>query len=158
LTVQEKIKEIGVRRWQEKLSFTVVRNPWDKVVSHYHYRVQTNQTNLKTNPVAFRDWVLLTYRDKNPSYYDRPKMFMPQVNWLSDADGEIPVDHICRFEKLNEDFGAVCQKLGKVVHLPHVKSSKRTHYSDYYDEETSEVVANWFREDLEVFGYRFSDS
>jgi hypothetical protein len=33
LTVQEKIKEIGVRRWQEKLSFTVVRNPWDKVVS-----------------------------------------------------------------------------------------------------------------------------
>jgi len=34
-TALEKISEIGHINWTMKHSFTVIRNPWDKVVSHY---------------------------------------------------------------------------------------------------------------------------
>ena len=154
-TALEKINELGRRRWENKYTFTVIRNPWDRVVSHYHYRVQTNQTELGTNTLDFREWVQLTYGSKDSFYYDNPKMFMPQLEWISDHQGNILVDHICRFERLNDDFSSVCAKLRKSVTLPHVKASKRGNYRDYYDDDTFDIVAKWFRKDIENFGYQF---
>lgn len=151
----EKIAEVGIEQWERKLTFAVIRNPWDKVVSHYHYRVQTNQTGMADHRTDFKEWVLLAYRDQDPLYYDKPKMFMPQSDWVSDAEGKILVDRICRFERLSEDFSDICKQLGKDVTLPHLKSSKRGHYRDYFDAETAAVVASWFRKDLENFNYSF---
>ena len=56
-TALEKIARMGRTQWDRRFSFTVIRNPWDKVVSHYHFRVQTNQTNLADNPIQFNEWV-----------------------------------------------------------------------------------------------------
>ncbi|WP_156819989.1 sulfotransferase family 2 domain-containing protein [Synechococcus sp. PCC 7336] len=155
-TALEKIQKIGRSQWNKKFTFTVVRNPWDKVVSHYHYRVQTNQTNLGVEPIEFREWVKLSYRDKDPFYYDMPKMFMPQSDWISDNDGTILVNFVCRFENLQNDFEKVCKSLKRKAELPHLKSSKRKkHYKDYYDEETIEIVRSSFSKDIKNFGYRF---
>lgn len=156
-TALEKIEEIGQGNWSSKLTFTVIRNPWDKVVSHYHYRVQTNQTNLRDKPIAFKKWVQRTYGNQDPFYYDNPKMFMPQIDWISDKTGNILVDKIVRFENLDNEFIEVMKILGKNVTLPHVKSSKRRKYVDYYDEETVTIIQNWFRQDIKHFGYEFNE-
>jgi len=152
-TAREKIKEIGHQQWKNSFTFTVIRNPWDKVVSHYHWRVQTNQTDLGVKPVEFRDWVRLTYGDKDSFYYDKPMMFMPQADWITDQVGGILVNYICRFENINHDFNYVCRKLGKTVSLPHTKASEHDHYKVYYDKETIEIVARWFKEDIKRFSY-----
>lgn len=154
-TALEKIREIGERRWNKKHTFTVIRNPWDKVVSHYHYRVQTNQTSLRDQSISFRDWVLRSYKHKDPKYYDTPKMFMPQIEWISDQNQHILVDRICRFENLAPDFQQLCEHIGKVVELPHLKVSKRIHYREYYDKETEEVIAECFDKDIRQFEYQF---
>jgi hypothetical protein len=155
-TALEKRKELGLRQWEKKFKFAVIRNPWDKVVSHYHYRVQTNQTNLGNEPPGFQKWVRLTYGCQDSIYYDKPKMFMPQWKWLSDCHGKLIVDHICRFENLADDFRGVCQKIGKdPINLPHLKASKRGSYRDYYDDPTAKIVKNWFRLDIEKFEYQF---
>ena len=65
-TALEKIGEIGRQQWENRFTFTVIRNPWDKVVSHYHFRVQTNQTNLGIRRIGFKDWIRLAYGDKDP--------------------------------------------------------------------------------------------
>ena len=154
-TALRKIEEIGYEHWKKKFTFAVVRNPWDKVVSHYHYRVQTDQTNLGTSPVGFTDWVRLSYGQKDPLYYDKPIMFMPQSDWVSDHDGKILINFVCHFENLNDDFSYVAKELGISVNLPHLKSSKHGHYSDCYNEESRDIVANWFKKDIENFGYSF---
>jgi chondroitin 4-sulfotransferase 11 len=154
-TALEKIAEVGQQKWDNSYTFAFVRNPWDKVVSHYHYRVLKNQTNLGTHPIDFREWVQLTYGQKNPQYYDQPKMFKPQSAWVANKDGVILVDFIGRFENLNEDFNTICQAIGKKVTLPHVKPSKRGNYRSYYDDVTTEIVAQWFRKDIDMFGYSF---
>ena len=154
-TAQEKRTELGAKLWQKKFKFTVVRNPWDKVVSHYHYRVQTNQTKLGESPIPFPEWVCRSYGKHDPTYYDKPKMFMPQLDWLSDADGTVMVDFVARFENLQQDFETICQRLNRTAQLPQLRKSQHSDYRKYYDEESKTVVANSFLKDITHFGYRY---
>ena len=155
-TALEKIKEIGPYRWDKKLSFTVVRNPWDKVVSHYHYRVQTNQTGMGDGHIGFNEWVKKAYGEKDRRYYDHPRMFLPQIDWISDQRGRILVDRILRFEKLTDDFNSLAHELKIVTRLPHVKkSNRRRDLRHYYDHESISIICEYFSSDISVFGYKF---
>jgi hypothetical protein len=154
-TALEKIDLLGRLKWGSLYTFAFVRNPWDKVVSHYRYRIKTNQTNLGINTIDFKRWVSLSHREKNHLYYDNPKMFMPQMEWISDRHGEISVDFVGRFENLNEDFQYICAEIGRKAILPHIKSSKHRHYQDYYDNPTKDIVAEWFQKDIQKFNYQF---
>jgi hypothetical protein len=156
VTAAECINVLGHDRWDSIYSFSFVRNPWDKVVSHYHHRVRTNQTGLGENPLEFDDWVRLSYGENDPRYYDKPVMFMPQVDWLVDGQGNTVVSYVGRFESLQRDFDEICTRLGLVKKkLPSVRKSERTGYRDYYEPQTRQIVANWFEKDLDAFGYSF---
>ena len=121
---------MGEERWNKKFSFAFVRNPWDKVVSHFTYRLRTNQTNLAQEAVEFQEWVRLSYLDKNKMYYDNPKMFMPQMDWISDKNGKVLVNFVGRFENFESDFDEVCSKLNFSASLPHLKKSNRMNYKE----------------------------
>jgi hypothetical protein len=154
-TALEKMREVGPEQWERSFTFTVVRNPWDKVASHYHYRVMTNQTGLGLNPIGLPAWVKRAYRERDPFYFDKPRMFMPQIRWIADDSGRILVDRIARFETLQQDFADICSRIGRDASLPHLKRSVRGDYRQYYDDESVEIIANWFREDIERFDYQF---
>jgi chondroitin 4-sulfotransferase 11 len=154
-TALEILDVVGEKRWKDRFSFAFIRNPWDKVASHYHYRVKTNQTGLGSNPLSFKDWVRLTYGEQALPYYDKPKMFMPQVDWVADENDRILVDYIGRFENLQQDFQYCCNQIGVVASLPHLKPSERGDYRRYYDDATAEIVRNWFAKDVAAFGYSF---
>ena len=154
-TALELRKELGRRNWQRQFSFAFVRNPWDKVASHYRYRVKTNQTGLGTNPLPFKEWVRRSYGENDPRFYDQPKMFMPQLDWISDEHGAVIVDFVGRFERIAEDFAVVCEKLGRHAELPHLKETTRSDYRRLYDDETAAIVGRWFLKDIDYFHYSF---
>lgn len=80
---------------------------------------------------------------------------MLQVDWITDADGRVLVDFIGRFEVLQEDFWAVCERLGVRARLPHVKSTNKRDYRSYYNDEAIETIARCFVRDIDRFGYEF---
>ena len=93
LTAKEIIDIVGQTKWDKAFKFTFVRNPWAKVVSHYLYRIKTNQTSMSDKNISFSDWVKVTYGEcKDPLFYDIPKMFQPQVEWLINKHGKIDID------------------------------------------------------------------
>ena len=154
-TALEKYHQLGAAAWDRKFTFTMVRNPWDKVVSHYHYRMRTNQTGLGDNPVPFDEWLQRVYVDRDPVYFDQPRMFMPQKQWLVNESGELLVEFIGRFENLQQDFDRICQRLQVEASLGHAKPSSRGSYRDYYNAQSEALVRKMFAEDIELFGYRF---
>lgn len=155
-TALQKISELGLAEWQRRLTFCVVRNPWDKVLSHYYWRVRTNQTELGSRPISFSSWVYASYGNQDPFYYDKPMMFMPQLDWISDRHDKVLVKKILRFERLAEDFGEICDLIGRAdLQFPHLKPTDHDHYRIYYDDATRDIVANWFRKDIKVFAYSF---
>ena len=154
-TAIEKIRKMGRKRWNSRFTFAVVRNPWDKVVSHYHYRVQTGQTGMGDKHISFPEWVKRAYGAQDPRYYDKPRMFMPQIDWIADSKGNILVDKILHFENINKEFQEAMKTIGKDITLPHTKSSKRGDYREYYDQASIEIIRNWFQKDITAFSYQF---
>ncbi len=156
LTVRDVIARIGQEKWDTAYTFTLVRNPWDKVVSHYEYRRRRNKTGIASRNVSFSDWVKMTYGDiKNTFYYNNPKAFQPQVEWLKDNEGKITLDFIGKFESIITDFNQIKHVIGLDAELPHLNASRRASYQSYYDDESREIVARWFQEDISVFEYSF---
>lgn len=154
-TAAEKFEQLGAEAWAKKFTFTMVRNPWDKVVSHYHWRVKTNQTGIADQGLEFSEWVRRAFGDQDPRYHDDPRMFMPQRQWLVDRNDQMIVEFVGRFENLADDFEVIRRRLDLDATLGHAKPTTRDHYRTYYDSTTQELVERVYAEDLEEFGYSF---
>lgn len=153
---KEIIEKIGYHKWIECYKFSFVRNPWDKVVSHYFYRVKTNQCNMQSKKISFKDWVNITYgSEKDLFYYDNKKMFQSQSDWLKDSKGEISIDFIGKFENLNKDFKKIQDYIGIQGSLPHKNIGIKKDYRKMYDSKSFEIINNWFAEDIDKFNYSF---
>ncbi len=155
-TAMELRNIVGINNFNKIFKFCFVRNPWDKVVSEFCFRVLTCQNDL-TESSIFSDWVERTYSQQDPRYYDWPKMFMPQIDWITDENGKTIVDFVGRFENLQNDFNIICDKLYiKRIKLPHKNASRSdTSYRKFYDDETKKIIEKIFQKDIEFFSYKF---
>lgn len=156
LTAKEIIAKTGRQDWNTAYKFTFVRNPWDKVVSLYEYRYRKNKTEIASRGITFTQWLSLTHgQDPDPFYYQNIKSFQPQVEWLKDDEGNITTDFIGKFESIRTDFEKIKQAIGTKAELPHLNATDRSNYKDYYTDETREIVAAWYHEDIKFLGYTF---
>ncbi|WP_033315200.1 sulfotransferase family 2 domain-containing protein [Robiginitomaculum antarcticum] len=153
--------ELGHEKFAQDFVFSFVRNPWDRVVSHYYWRIKTNQTGLRDSPIAFSQWVEEAFHLRNPAYYDKPKMFRQQTEWLDGNSGfavHPDIDFIGRFEFLVKDIERLSKRIKTPLKqtLPHLKrSDRRRGYRYYYDDKTADLVAKAFAQDILVFNYTF---
>ena len=82
----------------------------------------------------------------------------PQLFHTEDENGEMLADFFIRTENIGEDLNAACSLIGipfKSIH--HRNKSTHKHYSEYYDDETRQIVAEKFAQDIEYFGYEFGE-
>lgn len=160
LPASEIIRRVGREAFDNSYSFAFVRNPWDKVYSHYRYNVKTNQFNMQTKPISFTDWVAACYGpEKDYYYYHRQIQYTDQITWLEDENGEQVVDFVGRFENLEQDFAHVCNELGIENNLQHLNKTihedGESEYRKVYTPETRDLIEKAYARDIEHFNYRF---
>ncbi len=134
--------------------FAFVRNPWARVASWYKNVLQ--DPIHRKNFGVDADCSLHNFLRHHGSIWG----LQSQLHWIRDSDGEIPLDFIGRHEQLQEHFQIVCERLGiDPISLPHlVKAIDSRPYESLYDEETRDLVADRYAEEIELFKYTFDPS
>jgi chondroitin 4-sulfotransferase 11 len=129
--------------------FTVSRNPWSRKVSSFFWENKNNKANL-TNK-NFKNFV------KNPHYRDRSHRYS-QFDFICDKDGKIKIDYVVKLENFEEDINTAFKKAKISFQKPkHHYKTKHKHYTEYYDDETKEIVAEKYAKDIEYFAYKFGE-
>jgi hypothetical protein len=152
--------------FEKYFKFSFVRNPWDLTISMYNYLWYSSEDwprtwrkrNAETSELSFSDWVKhIIFRSPSIRSIDvgnRGGSDGNQIDWISCEKNLI--NFIGRFENLQEDFNIVCDKIGiPQQELPHKNKTKHKHYTEYYDNETRQIVAEKYAKDIEYFGYEF---
>jgi hypothetical protein len=140
--------------WNSYFKFAFVRNPWDLLVSMYHYLKSHTATpgHQQRNP----DMHELIRR--SPDFDSYVRLYSLQLTDMSallcDDEREL-VDFVGRYERMEEDFASACRAIGIDIALPHVNRSEHAHYRDYYSAETKSIVSRLFARDIERFQYTF---
>lgn len=132
---------LGEETWRDYYKFSFERNPWDRQVSWYYYKAK----NRGRRP-SFDEFM----RDKRRAYVTNYDLYS--------QSGEIVLDFVGRYESLAEDFALVAERvgLGDGVRLPKVNVSEaHKGYRDFYTEATRRLVGDWYRREIEHFGYEF---
>jgi Sulfotransferase family len=135
---------VGEEIWRSYYKFTFERNPWDRQVSWYHYKTRNFNPGAKPSFASFNA--------------DRRRARV--VNWdLYTADGDIVMDFLGRYENLSDDFLRVLKNIGLAdkISLPKVNRSqvKAADYRTYYNDESREMIARWYRPEIIHFSYEF---
>jgi len=142
--------------WNDYFSFSVVRNPWDRMVSLYFYYKNNNEySNYKIKndiPSTFSDFIY-EFNEKKRNWYTI--FYQQQADWLYDDEQNLLVNQICRFENYKEDVEKIFKKLNIKKKLLHERRSVHEHYKTYYNEETINIVKNLFEKDIILFGYEY---
>lgn len=135
--------------WQCYFKFAVVREPFARFVS-----------------------ICGMLHRRNPGYVGRERMFMkralltrairaralvrPQTEFLVDADGQLALDRVIRYECLETSFAAICDELGIVAPAlaRHNAAASHPPLESLYDAELEAMVAHFYRRDFGRFDYR----
>jgi len=153
-------KEISPAKFERYYKFNVIKNNFYNSVSQLKYikkRKDLRDFLGMKDSDCFKKYLELIQK-KNHVQWEH------QSNFIFNENNDCMVDFIGRFENFKIDTQKIIDKIGisksffgffskSVPHLN--KSSKRKNYKYYYDNESIQIVQDFYRRDLELLNYNF---
>ncbi|MEX0331045.1 MAG: sulfotransferase family 2 domain-containing protein [Puniceicoccaceae bacterium] len=131
--------------------FCFVRDPFDHLVSIYHYIGQSpsHKYHAKASALNFGEFVKW-YVSQKP---------LRQCDFILNKEGtESLVDFFGKYENLDEDMRTIAKRLelsyGSIPFANRSVNRTKTATIDYYDDCSAREVVSYFEKDFEVLGYK----
>lgn len=148
--------------------FCIVRNPWSREVSKYKFLLNSKKNMLpktqnrrdliqefgSNDTITFEEYFRIREKFENVPYtwLHAVENFWPQLDYMT-IDGEVKTD-VLRFEHYDTDIKAYL-KIGK---LGKANDMKTGDWKEYYTDQTIQLVADLYPQDIEYFGFDFDTS
>jgi chondroitin 4-sulfotransferase 11 len=154
--------------------FTIVRNPWDRIVSAW--RMFLDKPWCRQDRHYTLPEFIATVTDESIPYRARYANREAQLRWertvenmrhhalpclhpyygVVDSQGNVAMDEVIDFGEIEEGLGRVVERLGLTPRrLPHENTTRHDHYRRYYDNETRAIIEASFAADIREFAFRF---
>jgi hypothetical protein len=140
---------VGRKVFDTYFKFAVERNPWDRQVSLYMHRSRQRGGD----GTGFS-------RDMSSPFY-RMMHHTRLANWQVYTIGDsVVADWVIRYDELSGSLPALAERAGLPA-VPQMNSlragyrDRGTHYSAHYTPAVRDLVARWYRPEIEAFGFQF---
>lgn len=144
LSAKQARKYYGEKIWNSYTKFSVIRNPWDRVVSMWATG-WWHQAELAKD-ASLEDFVRCLKPHSHETYDSL------HYNEILNED----MNYILRFENLQEDFSSMLENIGvQEIILPHQEMRVHKHYRELYSKKAELLVREIFENDILNYGYRF---
>ena len=154
--------------YDNKDTFIVVRDPYDRLLSEFFYKMNNKRKNKKRLNKKFLNRTVITWLLQFKENYQENQAghLIPQHEFLFDKNDKIVVDHVLRFDHLKEDFTELVKLypgyLGD-LELPEkaekgAKSGAHINIFnltvDDFDSDTKRLIEDVYAKDFEYFGFQ----
>ncbi|WP_166638701.1 sulfotransferase family 2 domain-containing protein [Paraglaciecola marina] len=146
-------KLVTNEQWDEYFKFSVIRNPFDRLVSRYFFKKYKNNEDVgKLSKDELRRDFEKVVRGQNFSI----------INTLS-LNKEVSMDYLIRYENLLDGIQYVCNRINVAFvpeAIPFFKSGirkKMIKSKDLYSDKLIDYVNKNYAEEMSLFGYEYLD-
>ena len=160
-----------INNYPDYCCFTVVRNPWDRLVSCYKDKI--HNFSEANNGRLFLGFKRYNQIFQVKAFY--PKMpfdqFVKTVSLIPDGLSDehfrsqtrligtprsLAVTKVAKLENINLDLADIFNNLNiSNIEIAKTNQTKPSEYRDYYNAHLQKIVARRYRSDIEMFKYSF---
>jgi hypothetical protein len=130
--------------WNSYYKFCVERNPWEKVLSHYHMAASRADGPLSLD-----------------QYFSKGRFPINYFRYTDPSGARIIVDRVVRYENLINDLAEVFSRLNLAfdgslgIRAKSDYRTDRTPYQSVFNDVQRSIVERVFAREIELHGYRF---
>ncbi len=133
-------------------TFTLVRNPWDRMVSYYHWLREQGFDHPAVTLAKDLDFNGFVMDPATAQSFTRHTA----ASYMTDAGGVEQAKAYVRLEHLADDLAPVVAHLEFEIAMPLANASQRARdWRGYYSDATAAQVGLICADDIARFGYRF---
>lgn len=151
--------------WNNAFKFTIVRNPFARVVSAYKMLRGKKWSNVYTNFSEFVEFIQWCDVENH-----KVSRYVPINVYGNTVDNIIhhcssyhnpkyridEMDYIGKLEELNRVLEVLAPHFNvNSINLPKLNATKADSYREYYTEETKAIIAKKYAKDILRFDYKF---
>lgn len=130
--------------------FTLVRNPWDRAVSYYHW---LKLQDFDHSAVGLAKTLDFDGFLRHPQTVSSLRAW-PYGRYVTDVTGQERAQAFVRLEHLDQDLAQLADHLGFWPEMPHVNVATQGDWRDHYDAALSDHLARLCAVDIRRFGYQ----
>ena len=142
--------------WRDYFKWCVVRNPFETVLSGWHYYRFKMHKDISLN-----DYLVLLKKRKERKLYGVGSFPLNWYNYTDLRSGQVLVDRIAKYENLEDELRLIFRELripfrgGLSIRAKgNIRRDKRS-YRDVLTCEWRRLIEELFREELEQHGYSY---
>ena len=153
-------RKLGVELWNQLFTFTFVRNPWDRILSFYYYRLKCNEI---PSSLTFREYISLL-ENKQLEKYGLPlnsHEYKNCADYILDENNKIDVNYVAKYETREKDLNTIAKKIS-CSQIGNLHLQKTTppglNFSKHFDIDLFAIIEKLYLKDITLFNYSYSDT
>lgn len=147
--VEQEYKSKSFKEVKSYYKFSIVRNPYDRIVSYFAWLNGKWHKNIKLNKNDFKSYIDEVYKNGD---FRINRHLLPQHEFIYNTK-HFSIDKIIHFENLNDEFATIGKKLNLKCKLPKRMISFHEEFQFYYDDDSKQKVFDMYQKDFDLFNY-----